>query len=233
VSHHPTPLTDALYDYLCSVSLREPECLARLRQETIPHPSSCMQAAPEVGQFLSLLIRLTGARRVVEVGTFMGYSALWMALALPPRGRLVTLDINRPWNEVARRHWREAGVDSRIDARLSPALVELPRLLAEGGAGKYDLAFLDADKMNYPAYYEHLLALLRPGGLLVADNVLMGGDVAGSKTADRRTEAMRRFNRHLHRDDRIFLSMLPVGDGLTLVLKTGTPRRKRAGTGRR
>jgi caffeoyl-CoA O-methyltransferase len=219
VSRRPTPLTDDLYDYLLSISLREPECLARLRRETASNPMAFMQALPETGQLLSLLVRLTGARRVVEVGTFMGYSALWMALALPPRGRLVTLDINRPWNETARRYWKEAGVEGRIDARLSPALVELPRLIDEGGAGRYDLAFLDADKLNYPAYYEHLMALLRPGGLLVADNVLWGGTAADPRAKAAATSAIREFNRRLCGDDRIFLSTLPVGDGLTLALK--------------
>jgi predicted O-methyltransferase YrrM len=140
----------------------------------------------------------------------------------------VTLDINRQWKETALRHWREAGVEDRIDARLSPALVELPRLLSEGGAGRYDLAFLDADKLNYPAYYEHLLALLRPGGLLVADNVLWGGHAAETRPEDRETAAIREFNRRLYGDERIFLSTLPVGDGLTLALKKA-PRAERGG----
>lgn len=219
MSRRPTPMTGDLYDYLLSFSLREPECLARLRRETASHPAALMQVSPEVGQFLSFLVRLTGARRVVEAGTFMGYSALWMALALPPEGRLVTLDINRDWNEVARRHWREAGVEGRIEARLSPALVELPRLIAEGGAGRYDLAFLDADKRNYPAYYEHLLTLLRPGGLLVADNVLWGGGAADPNKGGPEAAGVREFNRRLRGDERVFLSALPAGDGLALALK--------------
>lgn len=129
------PLTDELYAYMLSSSLREPESLARLRREAAQHPAGCMAAAPEVGQFLSLLVRLTNASRVIELGTFMGYSALWMATALPPGGRILTIDINRQWNEVARRHWREAGMEDRIEARLSPGLVELERLLGDGGPG--------------------------------------------------------------------------------------------------
>ena len=216
------PLTDELYAYMLSSSLREPESLARLRREAAQHPAGCMAAAPEVGQFLSLLVRLTNASRVIELGTFMGYSALWMATALPPGGRILTIDINRQWNEVARRHWREAGMEDRIEARLSPGLVELERLLGDGGAGQYDLAFLDADKRNYPAYYERLLLLLRPGGLLVADNVLWDGHVLDT-TLDPQGVGIQRFNAQLAEDPRVRVSMLPLGDGLTLAVKNGDP----------
>jgi caffeoyl-CoA O-methyltransferase len=215
-------LSDELRTYLLAMSVREPDCLARLRAESAGHPSVCMQVTPEVGQFLSLLVRLTTARRVIELGTFMGYSALWMALALPPEGRVLTIDINRDWNEVARRHWQEAGVADRIEARLSPGLVELERLLAEGGAEQYDLAFLDADKRNYPVYGEQLLALLRPGGLLVADNVLWNGRVINPRPDDREALAIQRFNEQLSRDPRLLLSMVPLGDGLMLAIKNGS-----------
>ncbi len=219
MSHNRVQLTDELYEYLLSVSVQEPDSIARLRQESAAHPCACMGVAPEVGQFLSLLVRLTGAKRVIELGTFMGSSALWMALALPPGGRILTIDINRDWSAVAHRHWREAGVADRIEARLSPGLVELEHLLAEGEAGQYDFAFLDADKRNYPAYFAQLLGLLRPGGLLVADNVLWNGDVIHPQLGEPGALAIQRFNTQLARDPRVSISMIPLGDGLTLAVK--------------
>ena len=212
-------LTDSLYEYLLSVSLREPDVLRRLREETAALPNARMQIAPEQGQFLALLARLTGARRCLEVGVFTGYSSLAVALALPDDGRIVACDVSEEWTSVARRYWAAAGVADKIDLRLAPALETLQGLLAAGEAGSFDFAFLDADKENYPGYYELLLELVRPGGLIVADNTLWSGRVADPANHEASTVALRRFNEQLHRDERIDLSLVPVGDGLTLARK--------------
>jgi predicted O-methyltransferase YrrM len=209
-------LTDSLYEYLLAVSLREPELLRRLRDETASYPGARMQIAPEQGQFMALLVRLMGARRCLEVGVFTGYSSLAVALALPDDGRILACDVSEEWTAVARRYWAAAGVEHRLDLRLGPALETLGGLLAAGEAGSYDFAFLDADKENYPRYYELLLELLRPGGLLVADNTLWSGRVADPANDEASTVALRRFNAQLHRDARVDVSLVPVGDGLTL-----------------
>jgi caffeoyl-CoA O-methyltransferase len=209
-------LDDRLYHYLQAVSLREPDVLVRLRAETSRLPAAGMQVSPEQGQFMALLVRLLGARRCLEVGTFTGYSALACALALPPDGRLVTLDISAEWTAVARRHWLDAGVADRIDLRLGPAAGSLAALLAEGAADSFDFAFVDADKTGYDAYYELALQLVRPGGLIAFDNVLWSGRVADPNAQDADTTALRALNRKLHADARVDLSMLPIGDGLTL-----------------
>jgi caffeoyl-CoA O-methyltransferase len=209
-------LDDRLYHYLQAVSLREPDVLVRLRAETARLPAAGMQVSPEQGQFMALLVRLLGARRCLEVGTFTGYSALACALALPPDGRLVTLDISAEWTAVARRHWLEAGVADRIDLRLGPAAGSLAALLAEGAADSFDFAFIDADKTGYDGYYELALQLVRPGGLIAFDNVLWSGRVADPNAQDADTTALRALNRKLHADPRVDLSMLPIGDGLTL-----------------
>jgi predicted O-methyltransferase YrrM len=213
-------LDDRLYDYILDVSLREPDVLRRLRDETRAMPNFQMQIAPEQGQFMALLVRLTGARRILEIGTFTGYSALAMALALPPDGRLVACDVSEEWTAIARRYWAEAGVDVLIDLRLAPALDTLDRLIADGQAGRFDTAFIDADKGNYLAYYERALDLLRPGGLVMVDNVLWGGRVVDDpKDAD--AEAIQAFNAALRDDDRVDVSLVPIGDGLTLARKRG------------
>ena len=212
-------LTDALYAYLLEVSLREPEVLQRLREETAAYPRSAMQIGPEQGQFMALLVRLMGARKTLEVGVFTGYSALVVALALPPDGQVVACDISEDYTAVARRYWQQAGVAGKIDLRLAPALETLGALLAHGQAGTFDFAFIDADKANYDAYYERALRLLRPGGLVAFDNVLWGGKVADPSKNDADTQALRALNRKLHHDQRVHLSLLPVGDGLTLALK--------------
>jgi caffeoyl-CoA O-methyltransferase len=206
-------------DYIRGVSLREPEALRRLREETEDHPQAHWQIAPEQGQFLHVLARAIGAARTLEVGVFMGYSSTWVALALPPDGKLVACDRNAEYAERARRTWREAGVENRIELRLGPALDTLDALLAEGQAGSFDLAFIDADKAGYPAYYERALALLRPKGLLVADNVLMHGSVIDANDHDPDTEAIRAFNRKLHADSRIALSIATMGDGFAVACK--------------
>ena len=216
MSRRTLPLNDALYEYLLEVSLREPEVLRRLRAETARHPRAEMQIAPEQGQFMALLVRLIGARRVLEIGTFTGYSALWMALALPPDGRLVACDVSAEYTAVARRYWEAAGVADRIELRLGPALDTLEALLDEGAAGTFDLAFIDADKASYDAYYERALQLVRPGGLILLDNLLMGGRVADPSNREPSVEAIRRLNEKLCRDLRVDYALLPLADGLGL-----------------
>ncbi|MDJ0936085.1 MAG: class I SAM-dependent methyltransferase [Kiloniellales bacterium] len=219
MSYRPTPLTEDLHRYLLEVSLREPALLARLREETARRGDAGMQISPEQGQFMAFLIELTGARRVLEIGTFTGYSALSMALALPPEGRIIACDIEPETTAVARRYWAEAGVAEKIDLRLAPALDTLEGLLAEGAAESFDFAFIDADKENYEAYYERCLALLRQGGLLAVDNVLWNGAVADPAARDPDTEAIRALNLRMRKDPRISLSMVPISDGLSLARK--------------
>lgn len=212
-------LDDPLYEYYLSVSLREPEVLARLREETATMRWARMQISPEQGQLMGLLIELIGARRALEVGVFTGYSALSVALALPDDGRLIACDVNEEFTAVARRYWEEAGVADRIELRLAPALDTLDALLAEGLSGEFDFAFIDADKRNYSGYYERCLALVRRGGLVAIDNTLWQGRVIDPGDESDDTLAIRALNEALHDDDRITLSMLPVGDGLTLARK--------------
>lgn len=212
-------LEDRLYEYLLSVSLRDDPVAARLREETSGLAESRMQIAPEQAQFLALLVRLTGARRTLDIGVFTGYSALAVARVLPDDGRVLALDVSEEWTAIARRYWREAGVDDRIDLRIAPALQTLDALLAGDGSGTFDFAFIDADKENYAAYYERSLELMRPGGVIAVDNVLWSGSVADPADTRPDTEAIRSFNENLHRDERIDLSMVPIADGLTLAVK--------------
>lgn len=219
MSRKTLQVDDALYEYLLSVSLREPAVLADLRAETASHPYAQMQIAPEQGQFMALLARLMGATRCLEVGVFTGYSSISVALALPPEGRLFALDVDPEATAVAQRYWKRAGVDDRIELRLGDGTDSLDALLAGGLAGTFDFAFIDADKEGYPAYYERSLQLLRPGGLVAFDNVLRGGRVVDEGATDSATEAIRTFNRTLHADTRVDLSMVPIADGLTLARK--------------
>jgi len=219
VSNRTITLDDALYGYLLSVSLREPDVLRRLRDETQPMPQSRMQISPEQGQFMALLAELIGAKRCLEVGTFTGYSSLVVALALPDDGRLVACDISEEFTARAKPYWEEAGVADKIDLRIGPALETLDQLLADGEAGSYDFAFIDADKGNYANYFQRAFDLLRKGGLIAVDNVLWGGAVADPARTDADTEAIRAFNQSLTNDPRISLSMVPIGDGLTLARK--------------
>jgi len=212
-------LGDRLYDYCLSVSSREPDILRQLRQETARHPMAAMQVSPEQGQFMALLIQLLGARKTLEIGTFTGYSSLWVALALPPDGKVVACDVSEEWTLMARRYWQQAGVMAKIDLHLAPALDTLAKLLASGQANTFDFAFIDADKENYLNYYEQSLQLVRPGGLIAIDNVLWSGRVADPQVQDKSTVAIRAFNQALHADERISLSLVPIGDGLTLALK--------------
>jgi caffeoyl-CoA O-methyltransferase len=214
-----TPITDRLADYIRQVSLREPDSLRRLRQSNEDHPHASMQIAPEQGQFLSFLVRLLGVRRALEIGVFMGYSSAWIAQGLSADGALIACESNPEYAAIARRTWEAAGVAARIELRLAPALDSLDGLLAQGQAGSFDLVFIDADKANYVNYYERALALLRPGGIVATDNVLWDGSVIdpGDRSVD--TEAIREFNRRLHGDARIDLTLVTIGDGLTLARK--------------
>ncbi len=212
-------LTPELHDYMLSVSLRETEILSQLRQETANHPRSNMQIAPEQGQLMSLLVQLLGAKKTLEIGVFTGYSALSVALALPPDGKIIACDISEEYTAVARRYWQAAGVSDKIDLRLAPALETLDALLANGGAGTFDFAFIDADKENYLAYYERSLQLLRQGGLVAIDNVLWHGRVIDPESQDEETIAIRELNDKIAKDDRVTLSLVPIADGVTLAMK--------------
>ncbi|MGB9376160.1 MAG: class I SAM-dependent methyltransferase [Mycobacteriales bacterium] len=212
-------LSDELHAYLLKVGAREPDVLRRLREETHALPNHGMQIAPEQGAFMGLLVELTGARRCIEVGTFTGYSALAVALALPPNGQLICCDVNEEWTSMGRRYWADAGVGDRIDLRLGPALDTLDALLGEGVGGSYDFAFVDADKSNYGGYYDRLLRLLRPGGVVLFDNVLWSGRIIDAEADDEDTRALRELNDRLADDDRVTISMIPIADGLTLARK--------------
>jgi caffeoyl-CoA O-methyltransferase len=212
-------LPDPIYDYLLSVSLREPEILKRLRAETAKLPMGAMQIAPEQGQLLSLLVQALNPKRCLEVGVFTGYSSLVVALALPQEGHITACDVSEEWTTIARRYWKEAKVEHKIDLYLAPALQTLDRLGTHGQAGSFDFAFIDADKENYWGYYERALALLRPGGLIAIDNTLWSGRPADPKFDDPGTRAIRAFNQRLSKDSRVRISLVPIGDGMTLALK--------------
>lgn len=219
MSNRSITLTDPIYQYMNDVSLREAPVLRALREETAALTQRSMQIAPEQGQFMALLVRLLRARRCLEIGVFTGYSSLATALALPPDGRIVACDVSEEWTAIARRYWQQGGVEHKIDLRIAPATSTLDALLAQGQAGTFDLAFIDADKTNYLAYYERTLQLLRPGGLVLIDNTLWSGRVADPAVNDPDTVVLRELNSTLLRDERVDLSLLPVGDGLTLALK--------------
>jgi predicted O-methyltransferase YrrM len=212
-----TGLDPALHAYLLRVGVREPPILARLREETAGLPMHQMQIAPEQGALMGLLVELIGARRCLELGTFTGYSSLAVALRLPRDGTIVCCDLSEEWTSIARRYWREAGVEGKVDLRLAPALETLDTLLSDGQDRTFDFAFLDADKELYPTYYERIFELLRPGGLLAVDNVFGGGSVADATDADPRLAAIRELNDRIARDERVSVAMVPIADGLTLV----------------
>lgn len=218
MSNRTLNLDDRLHDYLLSVSLREPDLLKRLREETAHLPEHNMQIAPEQGQFMRLLAGLTGARRVLEIGTFTGYSALSLALVIPDDGMMVCCDVSEEWTSIGQRYWQEAGVDHKIQLRLAPAVQTLEQLL-DSDEPAFDLMFIDADKENYSRYYELGLQLLRPGGLMMIDNVLWNGSVANPDNQEESTVAIREINKRIHKDDGVELSIVPIGDGLSLVRK--------------
>ena len=209
-------ISDELAAYVVKVGAREPEVLARLREETAAIPQHDMQIAPEEGAFLALLVELTGARRCIEIGTFTGYSSTVVALALPDDGRLVCCDVSEEWTSLARMYWDEAGVAGKIDLRIAPAVETLDQLLANGEESTYDFAFVDADKSGYDGYYERLLRLVRPGGLIAFDNTLWSGKVLDEDAEDKDTRAIQALNAKLAGDERITLCLLPVADGVTL-----------------
>ena len=212
-------MTDELYRYLLEHSLRDHPVLRELREETSTLPMARMQVAPEQGQFLALLARLTGARRCLEIGVFTGYSSAAVAMALPDDGTILALDVNEEWTAIARRYWKKAGVDKKIDLRIGKAIGTLDTLISLRESGRYDFAFIDADKACYLDYYERCLELVRRGGLIAVDNTLWSGRVADPGNDEADTVALRAFNEALHGDERIDLSLLPVGDGLTLARK--------------
>ena len=212
-------LDSQVYNYLLSVSLREAEVLSKLRAVTNLHRASVMQISPDQGQFIAMLIKLMGAKKTIDIGVFTGYSSLAVALALPEDGKVIACDCDPESTAIACRFWQEAGVEQKIDFQLAPALDTLERLIAEGQSGSFDFVFIDADKRNYSNYYERALTLLRTGGLVAIDNVLWSGRVADSEDTDKRTIAIRDLNQKIHQDERVFVSMLPIADGLTLALK--------------
>jgi predicted O-methyltransferase YrrM len=214
---HKSFFPEPLQDYMIEHWLREPDILRRLREETAAHPRAGLQIPPDQGQLMGMIVRLTGARRCLEIGVFTGYSSLAVALALPPDGELVALDVSEEYTDVARRYWAEAGVADLVRLHLAPALETLGRLVAAGET--FDLAFIDADKANYPAYFEQALALLRPGGVILIDNVLFHGRVIDPEAKDPDTEAIRQLNASLHHDERIDLALIPIGDGVTIARK--------------
>ena len=212
-------LENNIYEYLLSVSIREPEVLAELRQETAKHPRNIMQISPEQGQFMSLLVQLMGAKKTLEIGVFTGYSSLVVALALPPEGKMVACDVSEEYTSIARRYWEQAGVADKIDLQIAPAIATLDKLIAEGETDTFDFAFIDADKSSYDDYYERALKLIRPGGLIAVDNVLWYGQVADSQIQDNRTKKLRALNEKIYQDERVTISMVPIADGLTLARK--------------
>jgi predicted O-methyltransferase YrrM len=212
-------LTDSLHHYLMQVGFREHQELKRVREETAQLPGVHMLLAPEQAQLMALLARLLGVRRYLEIGTYTGYSALAIALALEPESRVVTCEIDRPIASTAQRHWRRAGVADKIELRLGPALKTLDDMLAQDERGRFDMAFIDADKENLLAYYERCHGLVRVGGLILIDNTLWSGSVADDSDHDPSTEAIRAFNMFVHGDQRVEMVLLPIGDGLTLARK--------------
>jgi len=212
-------LTDTLYQYILDHSVREPAVLRELHDETATLKHAGMQIGADQGQFMALLVKLMGARRCLEIGVFTGYSSLVVALALPPDGKIVACDVSEEWTSVARRYWKKAGVDGKIDLRLGPATATLDALLAAGEAGAYDFAFIDADKGGYRDYYERCLKLVRTGGLIATDNTLWSGDVANPENQKPDTVSLREYNDMLHKDERVDVALVPIGDGLTLARK--------------
>jgi predicted O-methyltransferase YrrM len=212
-------LESTLYDYLLAVSLREHPVLTELRQATAQLAMGQMQIAPEQGQFMALLIQLMNGQRALEVGVFTGYSALAVALALPPTGRLIACDVSEEYTAIAQQYWQKAGVADKIDLRIAPAIDTLQQLIEAGETNTFDFAFIDADKSNYDTYYEQALQLVRVGGVIAIDNVLWYGRVADDTVTDNRTTKIRALNHKLHQDDRVDLSLIPIGDGLTLARK--------------
>jgi predicted O-methyltransferase YrrM len=214
-------LSDRVREYIHHVGVRETPVMRQLRAATRKLPMGGMQISPEQGQFMGFLVRVLGAKRYLEVGTFTGYSALAVAMALPKDGQIVCCDVSVEWTDIARRFWGKAGVASQIELRLGPALQTLDGLIENGEGGSFDFAFIDADKSNYDGYYERCVTLLRPGGVIGIDNALWSGRVADPTIKDKDTAAIRKLNKKIHADERVEHSLLPIGDGLMLARKKG------------
>ena len=221
-------MSKELYEYILSVSIREPESLRDLREVTTKHSSAIMQIPPEQGQFMALLVKILGAEKILEIGTYTGYSTLSLALAMPDNGTLITCDINSEWASIGKNYWQQAGVENKIDLRIAPALNTLEELINDKQENTFDFAFIDADKINYDQYYEKTLKLIRPGGLIAIDNVLLFGSVINSELLDENLKsrisdsdilAIHSLNKKIKHDERVDLSMLPIADGLTLAHK--------------
>jgi len=219
LSNRTLSIDDRIYDYLCDVSINEPELLRQLREETAQIEYSVMQISPEQGQFMSLLIKLMGAERALEIGTFTGYSSICVASAMAENGKLICCDISPQWTDMAEKYWALAGLEHKIDLYSQPAEQTLHMLLDDGAEKSFDFIFIDADKQNYIKYYEMSLRLLRKGGIMAIDNTLWSGAVADPENTEPGTRAIRRFNNMLKQDDRVSQSLLTIGDGLTLILK--------------
>lgn len=222
MSNRTLSIDDRVYDYLLAVSLKEPDLLKRLREETAGIEFSEMQIAPEQGQFMAMLAKLVGARRALEIGTFTGYSSIRIASALPEGGELICCDDSEDWTAMAKKYWKLAGLEDRISLKLGDACKTLQSLIDSGQVGSFDFIFIDADKQNYEQYYELSLSLLHDGGLIAVDNTLWSGDVADPANMEPGTRAIRRFNEMLRQDQRVDISLVPIGDGLTLVRKIGS-----------
>ncbi|EDX84719.1 O-methyltransferase superfamily [Synechococcus sp. PCC 7335] len=219
MSNQSIGLGDRLHDYLLSASLRELPVQTELRKRTAQHPQSRMQISPEQGQFMALLVQLINAKKTLEIGVFTGYSTLSVALALPDEGRIVACDVNEKDCAIARAYWKKANVAHKIELRIAPALETLDNLIANRESDTFDFAFIDADKSNYDSYYEKSLQLVRPGGLIAIDNMLWYGRVADLDIQDKRTQRIRALNEKVRNDERVTMSLLPIGDGLLLILK--------------
>lgn len=214
-----TQITENCYSYISEKFFRETDILRKCREETASLAESNMQVAPEEGQFLSFLIKLTGAKKALEIGVFTGYSSLWIASAMDENGKLIACDVNEKWTAKARGYWKEAKVDHKIELRLAPAMETLEQLLQTGEKESFDMIFLDADKSNYPAYYEKAMELLSPKGILVIDNILWSGEVANPKNTEPDTEEIRLLNNKLKKDDKVDITFVPMADGIVLVKK--------------
>jgi predicted O-methyltransferase YrrM len=219
MSRETLGMSSDLLAYIRRVGAREDADLKALREETAAHPLSMMQISAEQGQLMMLLMELIGARKTLEVGTFTGYSAMCVAKAMGPAGKVVALDVSEEFTTIARRHWAKAGIADRIDLRLGPATDSLAKMVASGESGTYDFAFIDANKSDYDAYYEGALKLLRVGGLIGIDNVLWSGNVIDPTNTTPDTKAIRALNEKLANDQRVSISLVPIGDGLTLARK--------------
>jgi len=212
-------LNQSLRDYLINVSVKEPSFLKDLREETLKLDEFQMQISPEQGSFLSFLVKLINAKNTLDIGVFTGYSSLVVALQLPQNGYVTACDTNEEWTEIAQKYWKAAKVEDNIDLHIAPAVETLEKLISNGNEGLYDFSFIDADKINYQHYFEQSLVLVRKGGVIAIDNVLWGGRVLDNSDAEPATRAIREFNSKLYKDDRVAISMIPIGDGLTLAQK--------------